>query len=162
LELAGDEFDVLNRYEQDEEFMKLMNIEKWMAFAIACLMILLIAFNLIGCLWMIVLDKKKDIAILKAMGGTATLVRRIFIQLGLFFTMTGLIFGILLAIVLYWLQKQFGIVTIPQGFVVDTYPITMKASDIFVVAATVIIIGLLASLPAAYRATRLRGSIREI
>ncbi len=159
-EILGDGFLIQNRYEQDEEFMKLMNIEKWMAFAIACLMILLIAFNLIGCLWMIVLDKRKDIAILKAMGGTAKLVRRIFMQLGIYFTLTGLALGIGLALLLYFLQKQFGIVTIPQGFVVDAYPITMKGTDILIVAITVVIIGTIASLPAAARAARLTSSIR--
>ena len=160
-DMVGAEYLVLNRYEQDEEFMKLMNIEKWMAFAIASLMILLIAFNLIGCLWMIVLDKKKDISILKAMGGTAGFIRRVFMQLGLLFTSIGLGLGIVLAVILYFVQKRFGIVTIPEGFVVDTYPITMKVSDIFVVALTVLLIGLLASIPAAARAARLSGSIRE-
>ena len=159
--LVGEDYLVLNRYEQDEEFMKLMNIEKWMAFAIASLMILLIAFNLIGCLWMIVLDKKKDISILKAMGGTAGFIRKVFMQLGLLFTSIGLSLGIVLAVILYFIQKKYGIVTIPEGFVVDTYPITMKVSDIFVVAVTVLLIGLLASIPAATRAARLSGSIRE-
>jgi lipoprotein-releasing system permease protein len=152
---------VKNRYQQDEEFLKLMNIEKWMAFLIACLMILLIAFNLIGCLWMIILDKKKDIAILKAMGSTGVMIRQIFMRLGLLFTSTGLIMGILLAVVLYILQKQFGIITIPQGFVVDTYPIKMKGFDILIVILTVFLIGSLASLPAAIRASKLSETIRD-
>lgn len=160
-EMVGDHLVVRNRYQQDEEFLKLMNIEKWMAFLIACLMILLIAFNLIGCLWMIILDKKKDIAILKAMGSTTRMIRQIFMRLGLFYTTTGLVLGIVLAIILYIIQKQFGVITIPQGFVVDTYPIKMRWWDILVVSATVFIIGTLASLPASRRASNSSETIRD-
>ncbi len=160
-ELMGDSFDVLNRYEQDEEFMKLMNIEKWMAFAIASLMIVLIAFNLVGCLWMVVLDKKKDVAILKAMGSTSTFIKRVFLHLGLYYTLSGLGLGLVLGLLIYVLQKQFGIVTIPQGFVVDTYPIMMQVTDVLVVCVTVLAIGLVASLPAAHQASKLDTAIRQ-
>jgi lipoprotein-releasing system permease protein len=160
-QLLDDNLVVQNRYQQDEDFLKLMNIEKWMAFLIACLMILLIAFNLIGCLWMIILDKKKDIAILRAMGATSVLIRQIFMRLGLFYTFTGLGLGSLLAVLVYLIQKQFGIITIPQGFVVDTYPIQMRWFDIVVVSLTVIMIGVVASVPAARRAAKLTESIRD-
>ncbi len=160
-DLLGPDFQVLTLYEQDEEFLKLMNIEKWMAYAIATLMILLIAFNLIGCLWMIVLDKKKDIAILRAMGATSSMIRGIFLRLGLYFTATGLIIGTLIALGMYFMQKEFGLITMSQGFVVDSYPITMKGSDLIVVALTVLSIGLLASLPASRSAAKMGRSIRE-
>ncbi len=159
-QVLGSDLDVLNRYEQDEEFLKLMNIEKWMAFLIACLMIVLISFNLIGCLWMIVLDKRKDISILKTMGSNAALIRRIFFNLGLMYTIVGLGLGILLALVLYSAQQQFGIITMSQGFVVDRYPIKMKVTDILIVSATVLSIGAIASYPAASRASRLGEAIR--
>jgi len=160
-EMIDENLLVKNRYQQDEEFLKLMNIEKWMAFLIACLMIFLIAFNLIGCLWMIILDKKKDIAILKAMGSTGKMIRQIFMRLGLLYTLSGLVLGVLLAMLLYFIQKQFGVITIPQGFVVDTYPIKMKGFDILVVAMTVLLIGTVASVPAARRAAKLTDTIRD-
>lgn len=160
-EMVGEDLLVKNRYQQDEEFLKLMNIEKWMAFLIACLMILLIAFNLVGCLWMIILDKKTDIAILKAMGSTNRMIRQIFMRLGLLYTGTGLLLGIALALILYIIQKQFGVITIPQGFVVDTYPIKVRLLDIVVVASTVFFIGMLASFPAARRASNLTETIRD-
>ncbi len=160
-QLLGKDMVIKNRYQQDEEFLKLMNIEKWMAFLIACLMILLIAFNLIGCLWMIILDKKKDIAILKAMGSSSTMIRQIFMRLGLLYTFVGIVLGVLMAVILYMVQKQFGIITIPQGFVIDTYPIQMRWSDIVVVSLTVVLIGTAASLPAALRAGRLSDTIRN-
>lgn len=159
--LLGPDFLVQNRYEQDEEFRKIMNIEKWMAFAIAALMLLLIAFNLVGCLWMIVLDKRKDISILKAMGATAVFIRKLFIRLGIYFTGLGLGLGLVLASIFYLLQINFGIVGIPEGFVVDTYPIKMKAVDLIVVTATVLLIGFITSLPAAKRASKFSASIRE-
>jgi lipoprotein-releasing system permease protein len=160
--LVGSKLVVKNRYEQDEEFLKLMNIEKWMAFLIACLMLLLIAFNLIACLWMIILDKRKDISILKAMGATSKTIRRIFMRLGIFYTLTGLGTGILIALILYFIQKQFGVISLSQGFVVDAYPIKMAAFDILVVAGTVLVIGVIASIPAASRAATLQSSIREV
>ncbi len=160
-ERVGDKLDVQTLYEQDEEFLKLMNIEKWMAYLITSLMLLLITFNLIGCLWMIVLDKKQDIAILKAMGSTTSFVRKVFLRLGMYFTGGGLLIGILLAVILYFLQKQFGLISIGPGFVVDTYPILMKVSDVLIVSMTVLIIGFLASIPAANRASRLGSYIRE-
>ncbi|NND05262.1 MAG: FtsX-like permease family protein [Saprospiraceae bacterium] len=159
--MAGTDLQVLNRYEQDEDFLKLMNIEKWMAFLIASLMIFLISFNLIGCLWMIVLDKRKDIAILKAMGSTGVFIRRIFLNLGLMYTLVGLGLGILLAAVLYFAQQQFGIITMAQGFVVDRYPIKMKITDVLIVGSMVLTIGAIASLPVAFRATKLGEVIRE-
>jgi lipoprotein-releasing system permease protein len=157
----GQDFQVQNRYEQDEEFRKIMNVEKWMAFAIAALMLLLIAFNLVGCLWMIVLDKRQDIAILKAMGSTSLFIRGLFIRLGIYFTGLGLSLGIFLATVFYILQKKFGIVGIPEGFVVDTYPIKMKGMDLVIVTITVLLIGFITSLPAANRASKFSASIRE-
>ncbi len=82
-------------------------------------------------------------------------------RLGLFYTFTGLGLGSLLAVLLYLIQKQFGIITIPQGFVVDTYPIQMRWFDIVVVSLTVILIGVVASVPAARRAAKLTESIRD-
>lgn len=161
-QIFGKDVVIRNRYQQDEDFLKLMNIEKYMASLIASLMLVLIAFNLIGCLWMIILDKKKDIAILKAMGSTSDTVRKIFLRLGLFYTVLGLVLGIALAVVLYIAQKEFGLVTIGQGFVVDAYPIRMLGKDVLMVAIIVIIIGYVASLPAAAKASKLSTSIREI
>ncbi len=157
----GENYAVQNRFEQDEEFLKLMNIEKWMASLIASLMILLIAFNLVGCLWMIVLDKKKDVAILKALGSTPTMVKKIFLRLGLYYTLLGLVSGIIIAVVLYVIQKEFGIITMEQGFVVDTYPIKMRWTDIFVTSIVVLSIGYLAASMPARRAARLHSSVRE-
>ena len=160
-QIMGPEFIIKDRYQQDEAFLKLMNIEKWMSYAILSLTLILVAFNMIGALWMIVLDKKKDIAILRAMGAHQQTIRRIFLTEGLLLSFLGMSIGFILALSLYYTQKFFGIVPIPPGFVVDAYPISIRLFDFIVVAFTVIGIGLLASIPAALRAAQVSAMIRE-
>ncbi len=159
--ILGDDVLIKDRYRQDEAFLKLMNIEKWMSFAILSLTLLLVAFNLIGSLWMIVIEKKKDIAILKSMGANKLLIRNIFLSEGLFMCLLGIATGFFIAILLYIAQKMFGIVPIPEGFVIASYPISMRLYDFIVVAITVVIIGMLAAIPPAYRAMRISAMVRE-
>lgn len=160
-EALGPGFDVEDRYQQDESFLKLMNIEKWMSFAILSLTLVLVAFNMIGSLWMIVLEKKGDISILKSMGATDQTIRNIFLNEGLLLCLAGLVLGFILAIGLYIVQKTYGIVAIPEGFVVSAYPISMRFWDLLAVTVVVLAIGLLASVPAASRAKRIPALIRE-
>ncbi len=159
--VLGEGFQVKDRYQQEESFLKLMNIEKWMSFALLSLTLVLVAFNMIGSLWMIVLEKKGDISILKGMGATNLLVRNIFLGQGFLLCLMGLLAGFLLAVILYALQKIFGIVPIPEGFVVDAYPISMRLVDLVAVAGVVLFIGLVASVPAALRAGKIPALVRE-
>jgi lipoprotein-releasing system permease protein len=153
--LLNDRFYVKDYYAQEESFIKLMRLEKWLSFAIVGFMLLLVAFNMIGALWMIVLDKKRDVAILKSMGATDVEIRNLFLYEGLLLTGLGLISGVFLALFIYFLQKTFHMVTIPGSFVVDSYPISLRWNDFIIVGVTVVIIGLSASLPAALRAMRI-------
>jgi lipoprotein-releasing system permease protein len=159
--IMGEGFVLKDHYEQNEAFFKVMQLEKWMGFAITSLMLLLMAFNTVGALWMIVLDKQKDISVLKSMGADDSTVRRIFLAEGLLLTFLGLGIGIVLAIVIYIIQKTWGIVTIPQGFLVDTYPIAMRLSDFVPIVLTVLGIGYLAALLPAKRAGRVPAFHRE-
>lgn len=159
--LLGDTYKVRTRYQQDEAFLKLMNMEKWMSFAILTLTLLLVAFNLIGSLWMIVLEKKQDIAILKSMGSLDSTIQRVFLYEGGLLCLVGLIVGFVLAFGIYFVQKAFGIIPIPEGFVVDAYPMSIRWTDFLAVTSVVFIVGLIASLPAAYRAKRIPALIRE-
>lgn len=159
--ILGKDFLVKDRFQQDESFLKLMNIEKWMSFALLCLTIVLVAFNMIGSLWMIVLEKKADVSILKSMGGTDKLVRNIFIGQGLLLCLAGLLSGLVFAIILFAFQKIFGLVSIPEGFVVDAYPVSMRLLDVLAVSVVVMAIGLVASLPAAHRASKIPTLVRE-
>lgn len=159
--LMGEGFEVKDRYRQDEAFLKLMNLEKWMSFAILSLTLVLVAFNMIGSLWMMVLDKKGDIAILKSMGAQDVTIRNIFLYLGLLLCLLGLAAGFLLATALYVLQKNYGMVAIPEGFVVSAYPISLRVLDLVAVMLVVLLIGLMASLPAAMRARQVSALINR-
>lgn len=159
--VLGPKFKISNRYQQDEGFIKIMNIEKWISYLIACLTLMIIAFNLVGSLWMIVLEKKKDIAILKSMGLTKNGIQMIFLMLGLLISFIGMMSGYLLGIFLYWLQKEHGLVSIPDGFLVDAYPIELRMSDFIVVTMTVLVIGLLASLLPSFRAGQVSAFVRQ-
>lgn len=159
--IMGEEFSVKDRFQQDEAFLKLMNVEKWMFYALFSFMLILVAFNMVGALWMIVLEKKKDIAILKSMGATDNLVRNIFLNEGLIISLFGMAIGFLLALVFYIIQTTYGIITIPDGFVVTAYPISMRFPDFINVSLTVISIGMLATLAPALKAQRIPAMIRE-
>jgi lipoprotein-releasing system permease protein len=159
--LGEEEFRVQDRYAQNESFLKLMQVEKWMSFAIVSLMLLLVAFNLIGALWMIVLEKRKDIAILKSMGATDELVRNIFLNQGLLLSLMGILFGFLLALLIFFVQKQFQIIGIPGSFAINAYPISLRVFDFLAVALTVAAIGFVASIMPARRAKKVPALIQE-
>ena len=158
--IVGPDYHVRDRYQQEASFLKLMRLEKWIGFALLCLTLLLIAFNIVGALWMIVLEKKTDIAILKSMGATDRLVRNIFLSEGLLLCFIGMVIGMVIAVVLYVLQKQYGLVPIPLGFAVDSYPISMRLTDFFFVVLAVAVIALLASILPALRARRVPALVR--
>jgi len=159
--ILGQGFVLRDRYEQNEAFFKVMRLEKWMGFAILTLMLTLMAFNMVGALWMLVLDKQRDIATLKSMGADERLIRQIFIGEGLLLTTIGMGIGMVLAIGLYLAQKKWELISIPEGFVVSSYPIAMRAWDFVTVTGTVLAIGLLASLAPAARAVRVPAYWRE-
>jgi len=110
---------------------------------------------------MIVLEKKKDISILKSMGAQDHIVRNIFLWEGILLCIIGMVSGFILAIIIFVAQKTIGIVPIPEGFIVDTYPISMRFTDFLAVGITVLFIGLLASIPPALRAQRVPEMVRE-
>ncbi len=153
--------NVKNKDEQNAAFFKLMNIEKWISFAVVSLTLIIVSFNLVSALWMIVLDKKKDISILQSMGSSPADVRKIFMRSGWMICFLGLVIGIVLAVGFYLLQKQFGIVPIPEGFVVDSYPIELRWIDLLIVGITVFIIGTLAAWLPARKASRIAAYIRK-
>ncbi len=159
--IMGDGFKIKNRDQQEESFFKLMKMEKWLSFAIVGLMMVMIAFNIVGALWMIVLEKKRDIAILKSMGAADGLVRNIFLSEGFLISILGMLLGFFFALLIYFVQKTIGIVSIPGNLIVDAYPISIRIVDFFIVALTVSFIGILASLPPAFRAKRVPPLILE-
>jgi len=159
--LMGPGYVIKNSYQQNEAYLKIMNIEKWVSYLIASLTMVMIAFNMVGCLWMIVLDKRKDISILKSMGMSVRQIKEIFIAEGMLIGMVGVLIGTALALFMYFLQKQFGLVSIPDGFMVRSYPIELKLIDFAVVIATVLGISYIASIFPARKAARIETQLRS-
>ena len=124
-------------------------------------MMLLVSFNLIGALWMIVLEKQPDIAILKSMGMTEKGVYRLFLYEGLLMCGAGILIGFILATAIYILQITVGIITLPGGMLIDAYPVSLRWYDFPIVAATVFSIGALAAVLAALRARRVSAIIHS-
>lgn len=158
--ILGEDFTIKNRFEQDEAFLRVMQIEKWISFLITGLTMLLIAFNLLGALWMIVLDKQKDIAVLKALGFNSQDMKSLFINLGLLITAIGLFLGFILALVLYFLQKKYGLIGVPEGFMMESYPVQLKITDFLIVSLVVVVIGWLTSLIPAKKAAQVHQNLR--
>lgn len=162
--LLGADFLVKNRYEQDEAFFKITNLEKKVGYVIFSFTLVLVAFNMIGALWMLVLEKQKDISVLKALGANNTLIARIFLLEGTLLSFIGAAIGLFLGFGLCILQQKYGLVRLDNGggsFIIDAYPVAMRAGDFVVVVLTVLVIGSLAALLPAIRATRVEGIIRN-
>lgn len=150
-------FTVETRYEQNKTFYFILKTERWAVYAILTLMLLIASFNIVGCLSMIVMEKDKDIAILKTMGMTGRQVQGIFLNTGMLLSVIGAGIGCLLAGILCFLQQQFGFVKLggSGSFLLEAYPVAMRLSDFLLVFATVILIAGLASLyPSARAALR--------
>ena len=151
--LAGPQYEVKNRLQQQAFLYKVMRSEKWAIFFILTFILVVAAFNVIGSLTMLVIEKKKDIQILHSLGASARTIRRVFLTEGLLISLGGALSGLLLGGLICWLQLRFGIISIQaEGtFIIDAYPVAVKATDLLLVGLTVTAIGLLASIiPANY------------
>ena len=155
-----EDFEIMDRLQQDASILKVMNIEKWSSYLIFSFTLILIVFNVIGCLWMIVLDKKKDIAVLQSFGASKDMVRNIFLLEGLMISGLGFLIGLVVAGVFYVLQKTVGIITVPDGFTITNYPMEMELLDVIIILITVIVLGIVASVPAAFRARSVSAYVR--
>jgi lipoprotein-releasing system permease protein len=146
----GNKFVVKSRYEQNEVLYKILKSEKWITFAILVLIMVIASFNIVGALSMLVLEKKKDIATLTALGLPSGSIVKIFLLEGILMSLLGALIGMILAFILCILQQKVGLVPMPgSSFLVQYYPVRMLATDFLAVGAVVILISLLAAyLPA--------------
>jgi lipoprotein-releasing system permease protein len=137
---------VQNRYEQNRNLYSIMNIERWVIYGILCLILVIAAFNMIGALTMLVLEKQKDISILHALGGNRSFIQRIFLSEGLLLAIIGGGIGMLLALMMAWLQLNFHVIPLQGGsFLIDYFPVQLRVRDFLLVGATVFVIALIAS-----------------
>jgi lipoprotein-releasing system permease protein len=143
--ILGKDFDIKTRYEQNEVLFKTINSEKWWTFLILAFILVIATFNVIGSLTMLIIEKKKDIQTLMFLGADRTLIRKIFMREGLMITVTGAVTGLLLGLLLCWIQIKFKPVPFSEGFIVDAYPVKIIPMDMLLVFGTVMFIGFFAA-----------------
>lgn len=147
-EILGDDFIVKNRFEQNEALYKVMRSEKTAIFLILVFILILASFNMIGSISILIVEKLKDIAILRSMGANKKLTERIFLIEGIMISLFGGIIGLVLGFMLLYLQQEFGLLKLGSGdgFIIDAYPVKMKAPEFIGVFLVVQVIGLIATL----------------
>ena len=135
-------FVVQNRYEQQEIFYKVMKSERLAIFFILTLILIIASFNIIGSLTMLIIEKVRDIEILKSLGADNNLIRKIFIFEGWLISIIGTIAGLILGFAICWLQQTYGLVKLQSdSLIMNSYPIVMKIKDFIIVPGTVLLIG---------------------
>ena len=145
--IAGDRFYVRDRFEQQDDTFKIMKIEKFIAYIFLTFILMVACFNIIGSLSMLIIDKKDDVVTLRNLGANDKQITRIFLFEGRFIALIGAVVGILLGLLLCWIQQTFGIVKLGSSsgsFVVNAYPVSVHPEDIVLVFVTVILVGWLA------------------
>ena len=157
--LCGDRFTVKDRFEQQDDTFKIMEVEKFIAYIFLTFILMVACFNIIGSLSMLIIDKKDDVVTLRNLGANDRQIVRIFLFEGRLISAIGAVGGILLGLLLCWLQQQFGLVSLGStsgAFVVDAYPVSVHPEDIVIIFFTVLIVGFLAVwYPVRYFARRL-------
>jgi len=141
--IVGPEFRVQNRFQQQEVLYKIMKTEKWAVFLILTFILIVASFNVVGSLTMLILDKQKDIGILRSLGARDATIKQIFFLEGLLITLTGAIAGLILGLLVCFLQLKFGLVKLQGGgsFIMDAYPVEMMLTDFLYVFFTIALIG---------------------
>jgi lipoprotein-releasing system permease protein len=154
--LVGKKYHVKNRLEQNEMLYKVVKTERLAVYVILSFILFIISFNIIGSLSMLVMDKQKDITILKAMGATEKTIRNIFVLEGVLGATIGAFIGLFIGFILCFLQQYFGLVKL-QGsgsFIIDAYPVEMRMEDFLITFLIVISISFIAALYPAIKAAK--------
>lgn len=144
--LLGPHFSVKNRIQQNELLYKVLNSEKWAIYFILTFVLIIAIFNIIGSLTMLVIDKRKDIAILNSLGASKRLINRIFLLEGLMISLVGCIAGLIVGSIFCILQQHYGLISMGNGnLLINAYPIQIRALDYVLVFITVFFISFMAS-----------------
>lgn len=142
----GDGYTARDRYRQHPAIYKMMRYEKLAIYLILIFVVIIVAFNIFGSMSMLIIEKKDDMATLRALGATDGTVRRIFVLEGWLISLSGLIVGLIAGVALALLQQKFGFVKMPAGFIVQSYPVSLKALDVLWTAIGVAVIGIAVSI----------------
>lgn len=143
----GSDFEVLDRYAQQKDFYRMMEVEKWITYLILSFILMIAAFNIIGSLSMLIIEKKDDIQTLSHLGLDRRGVFRVFFYDGCLTSLIGVVSGIVIGLVLCWLQYRFEFITMGSGgtYIVNAYPIKVCITDILIIFVTVMGLGCIAS-----------------
>ena len=157
--MLGDEYLVQDRYEQQADVFRIMEIEKLISYLFLTFILMIACFNVIGSLSMLILDKKEDVVTLRNLGADDRLIRRIFLFEGRLISLFGALIGIVLGLGLCFIQQKFGLITLGGGggqFIVDAYPVSVHFWDVVLVFVTVLSVGFLSVwYPVRYLSKRL-------
>ena len=152
--LLGEGFCVKDRYEQQEDVFRIMQIEKLISYAFLCFIMLVACLNIMGSLSMLMIEKREDTKTLSALGSTQRQIRRIFALEGLMIIFGGAMTGMLLGLILCLLQQEFGFIRMGQSegsFIIDAYPVVVRPGDLMLVLLTVVLLGFLSVMWATRR-----------
>ncbi len=147
-DIAGKRFVIKNRFQQNETLYKIMKSEKMAVFLILVFILILSSFNMIGSVAILIVEKMKDLAVLKSMGADMQTLRRIFLRQGIMISLLSAVSGLIVGFVILWLQQRFGLVRLGSGngdFIINAYPVQMQLLDFVYVFITVFVIGLAAA-----------------
>ena len=142
--IANGKYEVKDRFEQQADTFRIMKVEKFIAYIFLTFILIVACFNIIGSLSMLIIDKKDDVVTLRNLGASDRLIQRIFLLEGRMISVIGAIIGILIGLLLCWLQQRFGLVSLGQSsgsFVVEAYPVSVHPTDIILIFLTVVAVG---------------------
>ena len=158
-QIAGTRFTVKDRYEQQADTFKIMQIEKLMAYIFLTFILVVACFNIVGSLSMLIIDKRDDVTTLRNLGATDHQITRIFLFEGRLISVFGAILGISLGLLLCLLQQQFGLVRMGDAdgsYIVNAYPVSVHYLDVLIIFFTVVAAGWLSVwYPVRYLSKRL-------
>ena len=160
-DILGDSFSIQDRYEQQADTFRIMEIEKLISYVFLSFILLVACFNVVGTLSMLILDKRNDVVTLRNLGANDRVISRIFLFEGCLISFLGSLFGVVLGLVLCLIQQEFGIITLGNGassgaFVVDAYPVSVHWQDVLLILLTVLVIAFLSVFyPVRYFSRRL-------
>ena len=155
-ERLGDKFSVLNSDEQHKGLLKAIKVEKFVVNVMLSFILAISSVGIFFCLTMLTLNKRKDIAVLKAMGATKTFIRNLFMAEGMLIALTGATIGMILGVGVCYMQQHYGFVTIgTETSVIEEYPVELRTVDLIWIGCTVICISFAASIRPSIIASKL-------
>ena len=157
-EKLGDDFRVQNRYEQQADTFRIMEIEKLISYIFLVFILMIACFNVIGSLSMLIIDKKNDVQTLRNLGASDSQIVRIFLFEGRMISFIGAVSGVVIGLALCLIQQEYGIISLGSAgsFIVDAYPVSVHAWDVVLVFVTVLIVGFISVwYPVRYLSRRL-------